>query len=49
MKFNLIKVDENSGVKWVNIEDIEKVSNEKWIVENVYKKVNEKLKTVLKH
>lgn len=49
MKFNLIKVDENSGVKWVNIEDIEKVSNEKWIVENVYKKVNEKLKTILKH
>lgn len=49
MKFNLIKVDENSGVKWVNIEDIEKVSNEKWIVENVYKKVNEKLKAILKH
>lgn len=49
MKFNLIKVDENSGVEWVNIEDIEKVSNEKWIVENVYKKVNEKLKTILKH
>lgn len=39
-----IKEDENSGVKWINIEDIEKVSNEKWYVENVYKKLNEKLK-----
>lgn len=39
-----IKEDENSGVKWVNIEDVEKVSNEKWIIENVYKKLNRKLK-----
>lgn len=39
-----IKEDENSGVKWVNIEDIEKVSSEKWMIENVYKKLNEKLK-----
>lgn len=39
-----IKEDENSGVKWVNIEDVEKVSNEKWIVENVYKKLNEKIR-----
>lgn len=41
-----IKEDENSGVKWVNIEDVEKVSNEKWIVENVYKKINEKLNKI---
>lgn len=41
-----IKEDENSGVKWVNIEDVEKVSNEKWIVENIYKKLNEKLKNI---
>ena len=39
-----IKEDENSDVKWVNIEDVEKISSEKWIVENVYKKLNEKLK-----
>ena len=39
-----VKEDENSGVKWVNIEDVEKVSTEKWVVENVYKKINEKLK-----
>ena len=38
-----IKEDENSGVKWVNIEDVEKVSSEKWVVENVYNKLNKKL------
>lgn len=39
-----IKPDENSGVKWVKLEDIEKVCNEKWMVENVYRKLNEKLR-----
>lgn len=39
-----IKEDENSGVKWIKIEDIEKVSNEKWIREKIYRKLNEKLK-----
>ena len=39
-----IKEDENSGVKWVNIEEIENVSNENWMIENIYKKLNEKLK-----
>lgn len=39
-----IKEDENSGVKWVRIEDVEKISNEKWIKEKIYRKVNEKLK-----
>ena len=43
-----IKEDENSGVKWVPIEDVKKVSTEKWIVENVYEKLNEKLKSQLK-
>ena len=43
-----IKEDENSGVRWVPIEDVEKVSTEKWVVENVYKKLNEKLKKYLK-
>lgn len=38
-----IKEDENSGVKWINIEDIEKESSEKWIVDNIYKKLNKKL------
>lgn len=39
-----IKEDENSGVKWVNIEDVEKVTDEKWVRENIYRKENEKLK-----
>jgi len=39
-----IKEDENSGVKWIKIEEIEKVVNEKWVEENVYQKINEKLK-----
>ncbi len=39
-----IKEDENSGVKWVNIEDVEKVTEEKWVRENIYRKENEKLK-----
>ena len=38
-----IKDDENSGVKWINIEDVAKVVNEKWVFENVYKKLNQKL------
>ena len=40
-----IKEDENSGVKWVNIEDVPNISNEKWMVERVYKKIIEKLKS----
>lgn len=39
-----IKEDENSAVKWVNIEDVEKVTDEKWVRENIYRKENEKLK-----
>ena len=41
-----IKKDENSGVKWIKLEDIEKESNEKWIIENIYKKIIEKLKNI---
>ena len=39
-----IKEDENSGVKWIPIEDVEKVSTETWVVENVYRKIIKKLK-----
>lgn len=39
-----IKEDENSGVRWINVEDIEKFSNEKWMIENIYKKLEEKMK-----
>lgn len=38
-----IKKDENSGVKWVKLEDVEKQSTEEWLVQNVYKKLNKKL------
>lgn len=39
-----IKADENSGVKWIPVEDVEKESTEEWVVENVYKKLLEKMK-----
>ena len=39
-----IKADENSGVRWINIEDIEKNVTEKWVMENVYAKLVNKLK-----
>ncbi len=39
-----IKEDENSGVKWIPLEEVEKESNEEWIRENIYRKLNEKLK-----
>lgn len=38
-----IKEDENSGVKWVLIDDVSNESTEKWLVDNVYRKLNEKL------
>lgn len=38
-----MKDDENSGVRWVPIEDVEKASSEKWFSENIYRKLNEKL------
>lgn len=38
-----MKEDENSGVKWVNLEDMTKVSTEKWIAENIYTKLVKKL------
>lgn len=38
-----IKEDENSGVKWVPIDEVEVASTERWVKENVYRKLNEKL------
>lgn len=38
-----IKEDENSGVKWVPIDEVEVTSNERWVKEKVYRKLNEKL------
>lgn len=38
-----VKSDENSGVKWVKIDDVENISNEA-NMKIIYKKLNEKLK-----
>ena len=38
-----VKENENSGVKWVKLEDIAKESTEPWMIEKVFKKLNEKL------
>jgi len=39
-----IKPDENSSVKWFSLEDALKASTEPWMVERIYKKLNNKLK-----
>ena len=39
-----IKEDENSGVKWVPIDEVEVASTERWVKEKVYRKLNEKLR-----
>ncbi len=39
-----IKEDENSGVKWINIDDLEKSVSEEWMMEHVYNKLKEKVK-----
>lgn len=39
-----MKEDENSGVKWVDIDEAIGLSNEKWMRDVIYTKLNEKLK-----
>ena len=43
-----IKEDENSGVKWIDIENLEQFVSEKWVLEHVYKKLIDKLETYKK-
>jgi len=38
-----IKEDENAGVKWIPIEEIEKYCTEQWMKDNVYPKLIKKL------
>lgn len=38
-----IKEEENSGVKWVPIEEVKNESEEDWIKEKIYTKLNQKL------
>ena len=42
-----IKEDENSGVKWFDLNEVKNISNEKWMIENVYNKLNEKINKLL--
>lgn len=41
-----IKPDENSGVKWFSLEEAEKASSEPWMVERIYRKLNQKLQKI---
>lgn len=41
-----IKEDENSDVKWIELDSVKDVSNEKWLIENVYNKLNTKLNSI---
>ena len=38
--------EENSGVAWFSLEEALAASTEPWFVERIYKKLNEKLKTI---
>ena len=35
----IIKEDENQGVKWLTLEEAVSMPSEKWMVENIYKKL----------
>ena len=39
-----VKPDENSGVKWFSLEGALEACSEPWMIERVYKKLNQKLK-----
>ena len=39
-----IKEDENKGVKWFLMEEVEKVSSEPWVIKRIYNKLNQKVK-----
>ena len=39
-----IKPDENSGIKWIPIDEVHKACSNPWDYEHVYKKLNQKLR-----
>lgn len=41
-----VKPDENSGVMWIELEDIKNKSSEKWFIERIYSKLIEKTKKI---
>lgn len=42
-----VKEDENSAVKWFGIDEAVEASNEPWFRENVYSKLNKKMREIL--
>ena len=42
-----IKEDENSAVQWFGIDEAIEASNEKWFKDNIYSKLNEKLRAMI--
>jgi len=42
----LIKLDENKGVSWFSLEDSLKAPTEAWMIEHIYKKLNQKLSKI---
>ena len=43
----VVKEDENSAVKWFKVDEAVQASNEKWFRDNVYSKLNEKMRKML--
>lgn len=41
-----IKPDENSGVMWIETDDIKNKSTEKWFIDRIYPKLINKMKTI---
>jgi len=41
-----VSVDENLAVKWFKIDEVYKVVNEVWMIDNIYRKLNRKLKII---
>lgn len=41
-----VKADENSGVKWVPLDEVQSVCTNHWDYENIYAKLNAKLRTL---
>lgn len=41
-----IKPDENSGVRWFQLDEAVRASSEAWMRENIYEKLNKKLRTL---
>ncbi|MBQ4118246.1 MAG: NUDIX domain-containing protein, partial [Oscillospiraceae bacterium] len=41
-----VKPDENSGVMWIEIDDIKNKSTEKWFIDRIYSKLIKKMKEI---